>query len=227
MTRVFYADVTPLMNDTVFEAHLKNTPVFRQEKINRLKFRKDKNLSLGAWIVCSYALKQEGINLSDAGFEYDKSGKPYLKNLPDIHISLSHSESIALCAISDERVGLDAEFVSDFNEGICKRFFSKKERDYVLSCSDSALKRERFFRIWVLKESYVKFTGKGIGGFCDFDIDAESDEILMNNKYGICSCFFSELSIPGYKAAVCTVKKETPEVSRVNVIKELVNFDLT
>ena len=215
MTEVFYADVTPLMNDAVFEAHLKNVPAFRQKKINRLKFRKDKNLSLGAGLVCSYALNKAGFDINDAGFEYGPDGKPVLKNIQGLHISLSHSESIALCAVSDENVGADVEYISDFNEGICKRFFSKKEQEYILNCENPDLKRERFFRIWVLKESYVKFTGRGIGGFCSFEIDTKSDAPSVNDYINSCSCFFSELFVPGFKMAVCTAKKEIPFLRKV------------
>ena len=45
---------------------------------------------------------------------------------------------------------------------MAKRFFHEKEADYV----QEKAPYQRFFRVWAAKESYVKYTGKGIDEMC-------------------------------------------------------------
>ena len=90
-----------------------------------------------------------------------KMGKPSLAEHPDIHYNISHADGIAACIVSERECGIDCEKVRGFRPNVMKRAFSEKERDMVEKAPDD-MKDLLFFRLWTLKEAYVKALGTGI-----------------------------------------------------------------
>ena len=90
-----------------------------------------------------------------------KMGKPSLASRPDIHYNLSHADGIAACVVSERECGIDCEKVREFRPKVMKRAFSKHERSIVENAPEDR-KNELFFRLWTLKEAYVKALGIGI-----------------------------------------------------------------
>jgi 4'-phosphopantetheinyl transferase len=90
-------------------------------------------------------------------FAQTDSGKPFLKKFPEIHFNLSHSEDIALCAISNHPVGIDIEYLNKdikFLE-LAKRFFSQSEYEFLKLQNNKNLNLE-FLKLWTQKEAYLK-----------------------------------------------------------------------
>ncbi len=91
----------------------------------------------------------------------DEKGRPFVEGEP-LFVSATHSGGRVICAVCRERVGIDAEFpclrgrTADY-QGIAARFFSPLEQAYVKERGE-----EGFFEIWVRKEAYMKYTGKGM-----------------------------------------------------------------
>ena len=105
--------------------------------------------------------------------EKGERGKPFLPDHPEIHFSLSHCKGLAVCGISQNEIGVDAELVRSFNPKVMKRIFSLEEQKLV---DDSEFPETDFFRIWTLKEALGKYFGTGI--FSDmsgysFSLDGE------------------------------------------------------
>jgi len=97
----------------------------------------------------------------DAGIAFGTYGKPSLSDYPDVHYNLSHANGITVCLISGCECGADAEKVRPYRPKVMKRAFSESEAELVENAPES----ERdllFFRIWTLKESYVKALGIGV-----------------------------------------------------------------
>lgn len=103
----------------------------------------------------------------------DSRGKPYLPQLPHIHISVTHSGKWFMCAVSPVPVGIDLQEPSPLHTEtgkqarqrycrIAQRFFHPVEAAYIIQDPDT-----RFFRIWTAKESYVKYTGRGMDAMYD------------------------------------------------------------
>lgn len=223
MTGIYWADVSPLLNDAIFEAGLNKLPEERKQKVLKIRHREDKNLSIGAWLVFTEALKAfPGYNGTET-IAKEKNGKPYFKDNENVHFSLSHSGNIAFCAVSCDRVGVDTQIICDFKEGICRRYFTKNERDFVLKSKEAAERKDRFFRIWTLKEAYAKMTGGGLGEFRNFEIKpGNSVELVADGLSG--NVNFEEFDIPGYKTAVCyTGENDSTEFKRINLFKLLIN----
>lgn len=166
-----------------------------KEKISDIKKRFGKgtlshNLLLEAF--CHYnekvALGLPDEEIRKMAVRTDKGGKPYfflhdekmIAAFPSVYFSVSHSGDWWSCLFSDGNVGLDIEarrYIKNY-EAIAKRFFTYGEHQYVL---DHGL--EGFFQIWVRKEAYLKYTGKGIsGGLSTFSVIREgqlSPQILL------------------------------------------------
>jgi 4'-phosphopantetheinyl transferase len=90
-----------------------------------------------------------------------KMGKPSLASRPDIHYNISHAHGIAACVVSDFECGIDCERVREYRPNVMKRAFSEKEREMVEKAPED-MKEQLFFRLWTLKEAYVKAIGTGI-----------------------------------------------------------------
>lgn len=131
---------------------------------------------------------------------YGKYGKPSLTDYPDIHYNLTHAGGITACYIGKSECGIDAERIRPYRPNVIKRAFSEEEKTLI----ENAPEAERdllFFRLWTLKESYVKALGIGVSypmNTAEFSFDG--DEIVTNIKgYG-----FKQYVIDGrFVAAVC------------------------
>lgn len=87
-------------------------------------------------------------------------GKPYFRNHPEVHFNISHSGNLVICAVSDFETGLDIQEKSRMNtDRIAKKVMSPDEHKKYLTSSE---RQDFFYRVWVMKESYVKWTGDGI-----------------------------------------------------------------
>lgn len=88
-------------------------------------------------------------------------GKPYLKDFPHIHYNISHTDGMVACGIGDKELGIDVERIRPFRNNILRRVFSDAERLRMEELPEEE-HSQYFFRIWTLKESYLKAVGWGI-----------------------------------------------------------------
>lgn len=147
-------------------------PKNRQKKIDFYRFDKDKKLSAGAYLLLKKLL-DEG-NITKPVFKTEKYGKAYISNYDNIHFNLSHSGKIVLCAISDMEVGVDIEYndpTIDLN--IAKNYFYNSEYESIMKSNEPSAE---FFKYWVLKESYMKYTGLGM------NLELDSFEIIIKDR---------------------------------------------
>jgi len=132
---------------------LEKIPPFRRAKIDRLRFDRDKVLSLCAYVLlcgCTGKVWPE--------FSYGANGKP---SLPDgtVHFNLSHSKNSVVLGLAGSDIGVDVETVRDFSPAVLKKVFTPSEQAQILNAPDP---KDAFFTFWTLKESYIKATGQGL-----------------------------------------------------------------
>ena len=126
-------------------------------------------------------------------------GKPMIEG---VEYNLSHSGDWVICAISDKPVGCDIEKIRKAPATVANHFFSDKEKEYLDGLSPEQYD-EGFFRIWTLKESYVKMTGEGLAvPFGSYEILMDGQAKVLRNGQ-IQECCMSELAWNGYRIAVC------------------------
>ena len=207
MIYTYYIDVTQFENEELFLDKLSLLSPYRQQKIALLKHRKDKNRSLGAGVALDHALEMYGLGEREVEYEFGEWGKPSLKYHPAIHFSLSHSGDYAICSIGDKPVGNDIERIRMGRLKVADRFFTPEELAFLYAVQDDEEITQRMFRIWTMKESFLKVTGKGISlPLRDFAVmvDEEADRIRVKHT---CSAMYYHMKeykeIPGYRVAVC------------------------
>lgn len=173
----------------------------RIKKAMKYKNEKDKKLSIIAGILIDRALKKYGLSEKNMQYSENKFGKPYFLNAEKLHFSISHSGNYAMVVMSDKEIGCDIQQITEVKSSIADRFFSADEISYIKSTSD-------FFRIWTLKESFIKAVGKGLAmpldSFCIKGLDSEEPYCEYNgNLYR----FKEPYKIKGYSIAVCEKTK--------------------
>ena len=97
-------------------------------------------------------------------FARTSRGKPHLIDSP-VRFNLSHSGDYAVIGIcGSAEIGVDTEQVRssiDYRD-ISERYFSTVELAWLMDAPGDQ-QRERFYRLWVVKEAFLKATGEGLG----------------------------------------------------------------
>lgn len=158
MFKVFIDDISSIKNDSEFWAIFNTLPEYRKNKINSLKFRDDKCLSLLVGKLFKEGLKTLGYENYDEKVALEESGKPYIPGNP-IYFSMSHSGTKAMVVISDSEVGCDIQLKKSEDTSLADRFFTETECNEINSSDNHSL---TFYKMWTLKESFMKLTGKGL-----------------------------------------------------------------
>lgn len=128
----------------------------------RLSLRKE---SLLGRLLLYRTLEERGI--SEFQVQYKNGEKPVLISEKKLYFNISHSADFVALAISDNEVGCDVQEIRPYNPKVAKRNYCENETKLI---EDSEDKSDMFIRMWALKESILKFTGKGIsGGLSTYD----------------------------------------------------------
>lgn len=207
-TKVYIAKTDCLFCEELYEKFFNTVSESRQKKTERLFSRKDKNMSLGAEVLLNVALKEMGIE--NFQIEYRENSKPFIKGRDDVFFNLSHSESVVMCAVSEKEVGCDVEKVRDINMKTAKRFFSNEEYQQIMEKETEEERIDTFFRLWTLKESFMKATGLGFKlPLNSFSIVFSGNEIKVIQAVRDGKYYLKEYSSEdGYKYAVCSLAEE-------------------
>ena len=177
---IFRENTDKYGDSSIFEAYYQRMPPDRQAKIDRMTFPKDKRLSLGAGVLLQQALAHAGMVAGVA--EVGENGKPFFPTLKDrFRFNLSHSGSEVLCVANygPEEVGCDIEEMREPDLRVAERFFHPGEYAYIRSFEDQSNRKEAFYRIWTLKESFLKVTGLGMKA------DLRSFEITIGEQIAV------------------------------------------
>ena len=214
MTKVYMTDAGALRDKDLFCRLYRAASPQRRKKTDGYVTEKDKRLSLAAEALLRAALRDNGI--TGYSIIYEKNGKPYIEG-KNIYFNLSHSETRVICAVSDKEVGCDTELITDIELEIADRFFYRAEKEYIDAITDMNEKKEAFFRLWTLKESFMKAVGMGMELELDsFCVNIENGNITLiqgvdDNRY-----YFKEYDLDdGYRYAVCGLSPRFADKMRI------------
>jgi 4'-phosphopantetheinyl transferase len=133
-------------------------------------------------------------------------GKPYLKDYPHIHYNISHTDDLIVCGIGSQEIGIDVEKIRPFYKNIVKKVFSETERKHLEALPEEAY-AEYFFRIWTLKESYVKAIGCGITvPLKDISFEWKENVIIVSSRPDM--FFYQKIIENRYVLSVCAFEEE-------------------
>ena len=169
------------------------------EQINRINsfvFEDDKKRSMFGEVMARIIfIKRLNLTNEQLKIVRNKYGKPYFDNIDSLHFNISHSGRYVICGISDMEIGVDVEEIKSFHEDIVENFFTKEEFLSFENLEKDEAKR-KFYIYWTLKESYVKYQGKGLTiPFDSFSIQpiGEHYQVLLRGKKEEVSLFSYEL----------------------------------
>ncbi len=163
---------------------LRLLPPERREKALRCRRQEDRLRSAAAGLLLARYARQLGFDRFPALRE-DVYGKPYFPDAPQVQFSLSHSGGYAALATSSLPVGVDIQEIRPERVMAAVRFLTEPEQAQL-----TALPQEKevqaFFRLWTLKESYGKMTGRGLLGANAFSVDLSGPAVLPPDGRQFC-----------------------------------------
>lgn len=156
-------------------------PKKKQAVILRYKFMEDQKRSLCGELLVRYALGNYlALNGRSIYFERGPYGKPYMVGNPQCQYNISHAGDWVVCAIDEKPVGIDVETIKTIDIRLAKRFFADIEYKQIQHAQD---RYKAFFAFWTLKESYIKYMGKGLSlPLNSFQFLCDSDEIIFQGE---------------------------------------------
>lgn len=172
MSFVRYVDISPLGDEGYQRLYALASPR-RKARADRYFRREDSIRCVTAEALLRYAVSRQ-LGVTSFTVEQTPAGKPFLPAYPDFCFSLSHSGSWVTIAWGSTPVGIDVERLrmDSGKEQIARRFFHPDEQAYLFE--NNADFEKRFFQIWTMKESYLKYLGTGIdrslASFCVLDL---------------------------------------------------------
>lgn len=201
---ICFLDVGELADADMFKERYEGLSDARREKIDRLRRPEDRRRALGAGLLLDYGLRPFGLSERDARIRYGPNGKPYLKDRPDLFFNLSHSGNLAMAVFAGTEVGCDVERIRPGKERVARRFFCREECRWMEEAENVQTYTERFFRLWTLKESFLKADGRGMAlpmdTFC-FLMGADGVRVRQSEDAGPFT--FREIRVGDCRAAVC------------------------
>ena len=184
----------------------------RRQKAERLRREEDRRLCIAAGALMQRALAEAGYSQKLA---QDENGAPYFPGNPALHISFSHSGERALCAFGEDPVGCDVERVRPVIPAMLRRCLTSDERTALFALPSEA-QAERFIRLWVLKESYMKAIGLGLRlDPAKISLELTSHAVLRAPDT---PCVFYEPEAEAeYRYALCSLNPLLPEPAMIYV----------
>ena len=134
-------------------------------------------------------------------------GKPYFSDCPGRHFNLSHSGSLALCALDDAPVGADIQIVKRWRPGLPGRTCSERELAWL---EEQGGGWDAFALLWTMKEARAKWDGSGLTRpIREISVPLpERDEHLLQWD----GLWFRIWTGPDWAAAVCGLKPPPEDV---------------
>lgn len=199
-------------NDT-FNALLGKVSPERVRRTLELRMEADKIRGImGELLARRLIMEKTDMQNQQIEFTTNPEGKPFLKNRDDIHFNISHSGGWVTAAIDDRPVGMDVEQLDPLADQIPEIFFSKREQQYVkyhphpLTC---------IFTIWTLKESYIKYLGKGLFiPIQSVSVEFRPDRriTMKQEEQPVEGLYFKRYDIsPRYECALCSEHENVPD----------------
>ena len=157
---IYAVDMQPV---TLAELKRRALPLLDESFLSDLSAFRDETAAihkLTSYLLVRAALSLEGFPRGSYEIRRDSFGKPFADGI-SFHFNVSHSGRWCVCALSPRSVGVDVQIFRDIDRSVAARFFSPEEALRLEVLSSGEYLRE-FFRIWSLKESYIKCIGKGL-----------------------------------------------------------------
>ena len=154
----------------------------RRRKTDACRNADDRLRSVAGDHLARLAISEHcGVPMESIRFARTEDGKPYAVDL-DVHFNISHSGSLAACAVSDKPVGIDVQIMRPVRVNLTKKVCTPAEQAYIGTEDLTGEALVRFYQVWCSKEAWFKWLGTGITDLKSFDT---VDHILSGGTFQI------------------------------------------
>ena len=181
----------------------------RLKKASRYRSDVDKIRTIVSEAMVRYAVKKH-YGIDDINILYPRCEKPYI-DIPQINFNISHAGEWVVVAVGDCQMGIDVEKISASNLPEIYKYYTKDEILFLESLSNKLEQIEWFYKMWTMKESYVKYTGKGMR--CSFDCISIKFLEANEERFKIKSLKLDER----HWYALCTNKMERCRIKEISI----------
>ena len=131
----------------------------RREQALQFKHAFGQYACLKSYLMLQDLLREHYGIEGDLVFSYNEHGKPMLKEVSNIHFSISHCKEAIAVAVADRPVGIDVETLRMPSEALAEKVMDEGEK---LRFDISDTPEDFFTAIWTAKEAVMKCRGTGI-----------------------------------------------------------------
>ncbi len=182
-------------------------------RIKKYRRQEDYENALLADALARFAvLENTGERYIRRPFLFNEYGKPGVPDDMTLQFNVSHSGQQVACAAGDKAIGIDVQLMEKMDlPDIARRFFAPEEFRMLTEADDNE-KKELFYDLWTLKESYIKALGKGLSIKLDaFCIIKTQTSIRYETQLQHEPCYFKQYSVDDqYKLSVCSFSDDFP-----------------
>ncbi len=153
--------------DSFFDSELVYLDSRKRERALSYKFGRDrKNCILGDYALRRLVSSETGCAIEKVRLSSEGNGRPFVlyPSGTGLFCSVSHSANMVVAAVSSVPVGIDIEQIKVNDIDVTSQVCNERELLYL---SKHASDPAAFYRIWTVKEAYLKCIGTGITDISD------------------------------------------------------------
>lgn len=168
-------------------------------KAESFALEKDKLRSLGgALLIKTFT--------TPSALKYNAYNKPYKTEPPFFNVS--HSEGLVGIFVNyKSEVGLDIQFIKEYDKKLTDYVFSGDEKDGVISGKEFAVR-------WAMKEAAAKCVGTGLLSVKRQSISEIKEKTFVFEKQKI---YYKNFLLDDYAITACSFKEVTAEILFIDV----------
>ncbi|MBN3036080.1 MAG: 4'-phosphopantetheinyl transferase superfamily protein [Bacteroidales bacterium] len=163
MVEIHYTEILPEDKyESIRKSLMELLPPGRRDVLSSYRHPDSQQRSLLGDIMARSILSRKlDIPVERIRIATNPKGKPSLQDHSGLHFNISHAGLWVVCGIFTGEIGIDIEKIRKTKLGVAKRFFTPAEIEWLISKPPES-RPEYFFRLWTLKESYLKYLGLGM-----------------------------------------------------------------
>lgn len=147
------------LGETQTEMLIQSLPLWRREVALRYKHQQGRRECAVGYVELCRGLRERFGTDEMPGFAYNEHGKPFLKDHPEVHFSISHCRVAAGCLVSNRPCGFDVEYIRKAKPDLVRQTMNPEEQEDIFS---SPYPDIAFTRLWTQKEAVLKLQGTGL-----------------------------------------------------------------
>lgn len=180
--KLYYTDINQVLSESEYEKCIRLLTPEKVRSLKRFRMEEDRKRTLyGEVMARCLFMKLLDVKNENLVIAKNKYGKPYFVGINRLHYNISHSGSFVICGISNQKLGVDIEKIESVYRDITMSLFTKTEYEAILNLNEDEVKK-LFYTYWTLKESYVKYQGKGLSiPLNSFSIEKKDGQYVVNS----------------------------------------------